>query len=111
MKRLFTLITLALMVCTTAINGKKVHTLGDSTMAPYDESATVTRGWGMYFGNFLTNGWTSVNYARGGRDSRGGYNELWQSAKKQVEAGDYVIITFAHNDEKNSGMDGYALKD
>ena len=110
MKRLFTLITLALMVCTTAINGKKVHTLGDSTMAPYDESATVTRGWGMYFGNFLTNGWTSVNYARGGRDSRGGYNELWQSAKKQVEAGDYVIITFAHNDEKNSGMDGYALK-
>ena len=31
---------------------KKVHTLGDSTMAPYDESATNTRGWGMYFGNF-----------------------------------------------------------
>ncbi len=89
---------------------KKVHTLGDSTMAPYDESATVTRGWGMYFGQFLTNGWTSVNYAKGGRDSRGGYNELWQTAKKNVEAGDYVIITFGHNDEKNSGMDGYALK-
>ena len=79
-------------------------------MAPYDESATVTRGWGMYFGNFLTNGWTSVNYARGGRDSRGGYNELWQTAKKNVEAGDYVIITFAHNDEKNSGMDGVQLQ-
>ena len=79
-------------------------------MAPYDESATVTRGWGMYFGNFLTNGWTSVNYAKGGRDSRGGYTELWQTAKKQVEAGDYVIITFGHNDEKNSGMDGYELK-
>jgi lysophospholipase L1-like esterase len=79
-------------------------------MAPYDESATVTRGWGMYFGNFLTNGWTSINYAKGGRDSRGGYNELWQTAKKNVEAGDYVIITFGHNDEKNSGMDGYALK-
>ncbi len=71
---------------------------------------TVSRGWGMYFGNFLTNGWTSVNYAKGGRDSRGGYTELWQTAKKQVEAGDYVIITFGHNDEKNSGMDGYELK-
>ena len=91
-------------------SAKKVHTLGDSTMAPYDESATVTRGWGMYFGQFLTNGWTSVNYAKGGRDSRGGYNELWQTAKKNVEAGDYVIITFGHNDEKNNGMDGYALK-
>ena len=107
--KLFFLVTLALLLC-SAGNGKKVHTLGDSTMAPYDESATVTRGWGMYFGNFLTNGWTSVNYAKGGRDSRGGYNELWQTAKKNVEAGDYVIITFGHNDEKNSGMDGYALK-
>ena len=104
------LITLAVMLC-SASNGKKVHTLGDSTMAPYDESATVTRGWGMYFGNFLTNGWSSINYARGGRDSRGGYEELWQSAKKQVTEGDYVIITFGHNDEKNGGMDGYALYD
>lgn len=106
--KLFFLMTLAVMLC-TATTAKKVHTLGDSTMAPYDESATVTRGWGMYFGNFLTNGWTSVNYAKGGRDSRGGYNELWQTAKKQVEAGDYVIITFGHNDEKNQGMDGVAL--
>ena len=107
--KLFFLMTLV-MILTTASYAKKVHTLGDSTMAPYDESATVTRGWGMYFGNFLTNGWTSINYAKGGRDSRGGYNELWQTAKKNVEAGDYVIITFGHNDEKNSGMDGYALK-
>ena len=65
----------------------------------------------MYFGNFLTNGWSSINYARGGRDARGGYEELWQSAKKQVTEGDYVIITFGHNDEKNGGMDGYALYD
>ena len=77
--KLLLLITLAVMLC-SASNGKKVHTLGDSTMAPYDESATVTRGWGMYFGDFLTNGWSSINYARGGRDSRGGYEELWQSA-------------------------------
>ena len=104
------LLTIALMLVTVAIGAKRVHTLGDSTMAPYDENATVTRGWGMYFGQFLTNGWTSVNYAKGGRDSYGGYNELWQTAKKQVEAGDYVIISFAHNDEKNGGMDGYELK-
>ena len=106
--KLFLLMTLAVMLC-TATAAKKVHTLGDSTMAPYDESATVTRGWGMYFGTFLTNGWSSVNYAKGGRDSRGGYNELWQTAKKNVETGDYVIITFGHNDEKNQGMDGVAL--
>ena len=107
--RIFTLIALAMMLFSAA-DAKKVHTLGDSTMAPYDESATVTRGWGMYFGQFLTNGWTSINYAKGGRDTYSGYSELWATAKTKVEAGDYVIITFGHNDEKNSGMDGYQLK-
>lgn len=108
--KIYAFIAMVLVFCSVAVSAKKVHTLGDSTMAPYNESATVTRGWGMYFGQFLTNGWTSVNYAKGGRDSYGGYHELWQTAKKNVEAGDYVIITFGHNDEKNSGMDGYALK-
>lgn len=108
--KFYALMSLALLLCTVAGSAKKVHTLGDSTMAPYDEKATVTRGWGMYFGQFLTNGWTSINYAKGGRDTYSGYSELWQTAKKQVQTGDYVIITFGHNDEKNSGMDGYQLK-
>ena len=90
---------------------KKVFTLGDSTMANYEENTTNTRGWGMYFGNFLTDGWTSVNCARGGRDSRGGYNELWQNVKNNVGAGDYVLIQFAHNDEKYGGMDNLELQD
>lgn len=85
--------------------------LGDSTMQPYDENTTGTRGWGMYFGNFLTGGWTATNYAVGGRDSRGGYNELWQKAKNSVEAGDYVIIQFAHNDTKYDGMDNLELQE
>ena len=112
MKRFFLMLTLLLtaLVMLSGVQAKKVHTLGDSTMAAYDESATNTRGWGMYFGNFLTNGWTSVNYAKGGRDSRGGYNELWQNAKNNVEAGDYVLIQFAHNDEKYNGMDNLELQ-
>jgi len=106
----YVLMALLLMLCAIAGSAKKVHTLGDSTMAPYDENATQTRGWGMYFGNFLTNGWTSVNYARGGRDSRGGYNELWQNAKNNVQAGDYVLIQFAHNDGKYNGVDNLELQ-
>ena len=108
--RILSLLTLILLLVTASF-AKKVHTIGDSTMAPYDESATVTRGWGMYFGQFITHGWTSVNYAKGGRDSRGGYNELWQTAKKNVAPGDYVLIQFAHNDEKLSGMDRDAVYD
>ena len=104
------LLMLTLLMVVGVQGAKKVHTLGDSTMAPYDESATNTRGWGMYFGNFLSNGWTSVNYAKGGRDSRGGYNELWQNAKNNVEAGDYVLIQFAHNDGKYNGVDNLELQ-
>ena len=113
LKLFFWMLMLAFLITIPSMNAsaKKVHTLGDSTMAPYDENVTNTRGWGMYFGNFLTNGWTSVNYAKGGRDSRGGYNELWQNAKNNVEAGDYVLIQFAHNDTQYSGMDNLQLQE
>ena len=97
---------MALLTLCSVQAAKKVHMLGDSTMAPYDPSATITRGWGMYFGDFLTSGWTSINYALGGRDARSGYNELWLTkAKANVETGDYVIIQFAHNDEMFNGVD------
>jgi len=96
---------MSLLAIGTIQAAKKVHTIGDSTMANYEEDKTITRGWGMYFGNFLTNGWESINYARGGRDARQGYNELWQTAKNNVAAGDYVIIQFAHNDEMFNGVD------
>ena len=105
------LLTAALMLLNMGAQAqKKVHTLGDSTMAWYDESVTDTRGWGMFFGNFLTNGWESINYAKGGRDSRGGYNELWQNAKNNVHEGDYVLIQFAHNDGKYNGIDNEELQ-
>ena len=45
--KLFGLLALLLMLCTVAMSAKRVDRLGDSTMAPYDESARVTRGWGM----------------------------------------------------------------
>lgn len=87
--RLLFLLSALLMLWSIGVQAqKKVHMLGDSTMAWYDENITGERGWGMYFGTFLTNGWTSVNYAKGGRDSRGGYNELWQNAKGNVQPGD-----------------------
>lgn len=109
--RRWLLVVAMILGIVASAGAKKVHTLGDSTMAPYDPDKTNTRGWGMYFGNFLTNGWTSVNYAKGGRDSRGGYKELWQDAKDNVEAGDYVLIQFAHNDEKYNGIDNEELQD
>ena len=70
--KFYGLLALLLMLCAIVGSAKKVHTLGDSTMASYNENATNTRGWGMYFGNFRTTGWTSINYAKRRRDSRTG---------------------------------------
>lgn len=89
----------------------KVHTIGDSTMAQYDPNSTVTRGWGMYLQQFL-NGVTVNNRGKGGASTRAFYegSQYWQSVKSQMATGDYVFIQFAHNDEKNGGMDGDSLK-
>lgn len=107
----YTVAMLSAMMATAGVDGQKVFTCGDSTMAPYEESATVTRGWGMYLQQFIF-GYTVENYARGGRDTRGFYEESdrWGAVKRNMKTGDYVIIQFAHNDEKNGGMDGVALK-
>lgn len=92
--------------------GLKVHTIGDSTMATYSESTTVTRGWGQMFQQFFTDAVTVNNRAKSGASSKSFYEETayWESVKKQIEPGDYVIISFAHNDEKNGGMDGDEVK-
>ena len=88
----------------------KVHTIGDSTMANYDESATVTRGWGMYLQQFLT-GVTVNNRGKSGASSKSFYQEAayWTTVKQQMQSGDYVFIQFSHNDEKTQGMDGDSL--
>ncbi|MDE5750950.1 MAG: hypothetical protein K2H87_09340, partial [Duncaniella sp.] len=93
------------------VGAKKVHTIGDSTMANYDENATVTRGWCQYLQQFLT-GIDVNNRAKNGASSKSFYKEaaFWTSVKTQMEPGDILLIQFAHNDEKTSGMDGDELK-
>lgn len=80
----------------------KVHTIGDSTMAEYDESTTDKRGWGMYLGSFFDPTFVTVNNrGKSGADTRGFYTgaAYWASVKTQMSAGDYLLIQFAHNDE------------
>ena len=80
----------------------KVHTIGDSTMAEYDEATTDKRGWGMYLGSFFDAEYVTVNNrGKSGADTRQFYTNanLWASVKSQMEEGDYLLIQFAHNDE------------
>lgn len=96
---LFVAMTLCLPMMLGAI---KVHTIGDSTMAEYDESTTDKRGWGMYLGSFFDPAYVTVNNrGKSGADTRSFYTgaAYWASLKTQMQAGDYLLIQFAHNDE------------
>ncbi len=112
MKKIFSLFA-AMLLCLPMMQGAiKVHTIGDSTMAEYDESTTDKRGWGMYLASFFDPAFVTVNNrGKSGADTRGFYNgaAYWPSVKSQMSAGDYLLIQFAHNDEGNdsnlSGLD------
>jgi len=102
-------IALAAMMC-MPMSAIKVHTIGDSTMADYDENTTDKRGWGMYLGSFFDPSFVTVNNrGKSGADTRGFYTgaAYWASVKSQMAAGDYLLIQFAHNDEGTvtNGMD------
>ncbi len=89
-----------------------LFTCGDSTMADYaTDGSTPTRGWGQYFGTFFDSDITVINRGKGGMDVQGFYtgSAYWPTIKKALKPGDYVLLQFAHNDEKNGGMDGHQL--
>ena len=89
---------------------RKVHTIGDSTMSEYKPAATPKRGWGMYLQAFFNADSIEVNNrGKSGASTRTFYEteNLWPSVKRQMQAGDFLIIQFAHNDEKCKGEDVY----
>ena len=87
----------------------KVHTIGDSTMANYDENSTDKRGWCQMLQQFFNADEVTVNNrGKSGASSKSFYQEAayWKTVIANVNEGDYVLIQFAHNDEKNGGLDG-----
>lgn len=111
MKSLLSKIFIIAFVFGSIISAKAqitLHTIGDSTMSDYDENTTDKRGWGMMFQQFFTSDVVVNNRAKSGASSKSFYLEspYWTTVKQQIQTGDYVIIQFAHNDEKSNGLDG-----
>ena len=116
MRKNLILVLCTLSLCTFSSAAIKVHTIGDSTMAEYDESTTDKRGWGMYLGSFFDPAFVTVNNrGKSGADTRGFYTgaAYWPSVKSQMSSGDYLLIQFAHNDEGTVtyGMDNLEYAD
>lgn len=87
-------------------NRPVVFTIGDSTVKNGDGSGRNGQwGWGAFLGNYLhADSVTVENHALGGRSSRTFIEEgLFDKVLKGVQAGDYVLIQFGHNDGGDPG--------
>lgn len=92
-----------------------IHTIGDSTMEQKSEDPAANpngqRGWAQMLTQFLTNGILLNDRAKSGTSSKTFYEDkdasgnyrFWFTVKPQIKSGDYVIIQFGHNDEKDGG--------
>ncbi len=110
MRKIISFVLCTLSLCTLSAAPRRVHTIGDSTMSEYKPAATPKRGWGMYLQAFFNADSVTVNNrGKSGASTRTFYetDNLWPSVKRQMKAGDYLIIQFAHNDEKCKGEDVY----
>ncbi len=110
MRKILVLVCAVLLVLPVEAAKRRVHTIGDSTMSEYKPAATPKRGWGMYLQAFFNPDSVEVNNrGKSGASTRTFYEteNLWPSVKQQMKAGDYLIIQFAHNDEKCKGEDVY----
>ena len=106
LKRLtpFTLL-MVLLLCFTAASRKHttIFIVGDSTAANKDTTnGKQERGWGMMLQRCFDGHIHIDNHAVNGRSSLTFLNEgRWQTVLDLIKPGDYVIIQFGHNDEKN----------
>ena len=87
----------------------RILTIGDSTMANYDEEKNSgekeMRGWAQMLPMFLKDNVKLDNAAKNGRSSKSFHIEFWDNLRETLKPGDYVFIQFGHNDEKAKGLD------
>ena len=108
MKRIL-IIALAFLSLVLKVSAK-IHTIGDSTMADYDQAEPDQKGmygWGQVFGDYFSNGMTVKNWGDRGESARSFYRKFWSKTKAEIKKGDYVLIQFGHNDQKSVTTDVY----
>ncbi len=106
----FTLIA-GLVAVAGATAAPTLHLIGDSTMADKPkEPANPETGWGQALPALLRpEAVRVVNYAMNGRSTKSFIDEgRWAKVVEALQAGDFVIIQFGHNDEKDQDPKRYA---
>jgi len=110
-KCLFAIIFLGILIgCQARQNEVTLHLVGDSTMADKELFPnTPERGWGQLLPIYVKEGLLIRNHAVNGRSSKSFRTEgKWREVINNVREGDYVLIQFGHNDQKEQDTTRFA---
>jgi lysophospholipase L1-like esterase len=89
-----------------------IHMIGDSTMANKSRLDHPERGWGQLFPEFVKSPAKVANHALNGRSTKSFIDEgHWEKALTSMKPGDWLIIQFGHNDQKENQPELYASPD
>ncbi len=92
---------LLLHTCTSDKAPLTIYTIGDSTMADKKSDVYPETGWCQVLGSYFDGTVTVENHARNGRSSKSFIDEgRWQVVLDSLKSGDFVLIQFGHNDQK-----------
>jgi lysophospholipase L1-like esterase len=108
---LLTIIFLFIMLsCQVEEKEISLHLVGDSTMADKQLFPnTPERGWGQLFPLYVNDELRIKKYAVNGRSSKSFRDEgKWRDVINNVNEGDFVLIQFGHNDQKEQDSSRYA---
>jgi lysophospholipase L1-like esterase len=87
-----------------------IYMIGDSTMSEYDSTKYPLTGWGMKLPLFFNENVKIHNFAKSGKSSKS-FRDLgyWKTVYDSLKKGDYLIIQFGHNDEKDFDTTRYTI--
>ena len=82
--------------------------IGDSLMQYNDESTYPQTGWPQALSEFIKDGIEVLNFAHNGASTKSIQDlGFYSNAINSIEKGDYVFISFGHNDEKVQSPERY----
>ena len=85
----------------TAAAPVQIHITGDSTGSTYVSSLAPRAGWGQALPVFLSSKAVAVNAAQSGASSKSFVDQgRLDQVLTKIKRGDYLLISFGHNDEK-----------
>lgn len=82
-----------------------IHHIKDSVTGKITDETYPQRGWGQMLPSFFNSEVSIQNFAKSGKSTLTFATEgFWQKIMDKVQAGDYVVIEFGHNDESKASF-------